>query len=95
MKFFKFLNQLFRKFFKKSTKQATNNEMMFEKINFLISEIEAIKDEKSSFLLEYAVITLQNDNEQLLYSYKNRLEKNKNISVEITHGENTLSIILS
>lgn len=89
------LKKLFQILFKVHKKKSTNNEMMFEKINFLISEIEAIKDEKSSFLLEYAVITLQNDNEQLLYSYKNRLEKNKNISVEITHGENTLSIILS
>lgn len=89
------LKKLFQILFKVHKKKSINNEMMFEKINFLISEIEAIKDEKSSFLLEYAVITLQNDNEQLLYSYKNRLEKNKNISVEITHGENTLSIILS
>lgn len=89
------LKKLFQTLFKIYKKKANNNEIIFEKIKFLILEIEAIKNEKNSFLLRYAVITLQNDNEQLLYSYKNRLEKNKNISVEIKHGENILSIIFS
>lgn len=87
------LKKLFQHLFK-IHKKKINSKMIFEKINFLISEIETIKDEKNLFLLEYAIISLENDNEQVFYLLKKKIKKNKNISIEMEHNENISSIIL-